>query len=104
VGLPDGPPFFRFSDPAECQRVLSAAGFRDVRVVTLPLLWTFDAPEQLFDALYNAGVRTRAMLRAQSDAALRVIRAAASEEAGRYRRNGRVELPMPAVLASGTKP
>jgi SAM-dependent methyltransferase len=104
VGLPDGPPFFRFSDPAECQRVLEDAGFADVRVTTVPLVWTFDKPEQLFDALYSAGVRTKAMLRAQSAEALRVIRHAVAEATSRYLRNGVVELPMPAVLASGLKP
>jgi len=103
VGLPDGPPFFRFSDPSECDRVLKEAGFRDVRVTVVPLTWRFDAPEQLFDALYSAGVRTKAMLRAQSADALRAIRAAVGEAASRYVRGGVVELPMPAVLGSGMK-
>lgn len=103
VGLPDGPAFFRFSDPRECERVLKNAGFSNIVVVQVPLMWTFDRPEQLFDALYNAGVRTKAMLRAQSPDALRAIRGAVAEAAGRYRRGDAIELPMPAVLASGMK-
>jgi SAM-dependent methyltransferase len=37
VPLPEGPPFFRFSDVAESRRALEAAGFHDVTVRTLPL-------------------------------------------------------------------
>jgi hypothetical protein len=32
VGLPEGPPFFRFSDSAECERVLLDAGFAEPKV------------------------------------------------------------------------
>jgi len=38
VGLPEGPPFFRFGDPAESRRALAAAGFTDSAAVTLPLV------------------------------------------------------------------
>src|SRR6266851_197788 len=39
VGLPEGPPFFQFSDAVACRTTLNAAGFSDVDVVTLPLTW-----------------------------------------------------------------
>src|SRR5262245_16466571 len=39
VGLPDGPPFFRFSDPAESRGALEREGFVDVDVRKLPLVW-----------------------------------------------------------------
>ncbi len=35
VQLPQGPSFFRFSDPAECDRTLREAGFSNVRVSSL---------------------------------------------------------------------
>lgn len=103
VGLPDGPPFFRFSDKTESEAVLKAAGFADTRVTAVPLVWKFDEPQHLFDSLYAAGVRTKALLRAQSPEALRAIREAVAAAASRYQQNGVVELPMPAVLAIGTK-
>jgi hypothetical protein len=34
VPLPPAPPFFRFSEYKECQRVLTEAGFLDVALVT----------------------------------------------------------------------
>jgi ubiquinone/menaquinone biosynthesis C-methylase UbiE len=104
VQLPQGPSFFRFSDPAECERTLRESGFVDVRVTSVPQVWRFNAPGELFDALYNGAVRMKAVLRAQSSEALEAIRTAASEAARNFNRNGMIELPMPAVLASAVKP
>src|ERR1041384_7032467 len=39
VALPEGPPFFRFSDAAASRHALEEAGFTDVRIETLPLVW-----------------------------------------------------------------
>ena len=79
VRLPQGPSFFRFSDPAECGRTLREAGFLNIRVTSFPQVWRFNAPGELFDAIYNGGVRIKAILRAQSSEALEAIRIAASE-------------------------
>jgi hypothetical protein len=102
--LPEGPPFFRFSDPAECDRALRSAGFLDVRVTRHPQIWRFQAADDLFDAIYNGGVRIKAILRAQSDEALQAIRTAARDAAQQYMDNGIIELSMPAILASASKP
>src|SRR5207253_4026774 len=45
VGLPEGPPFFQFSDAVACRKTLTAAGFSDVDVVTLPLTWVMKSPD-----------------------------------------------------------
>ena len=50
VGLPDGPPFFRFSDAEECRGALERAGFAHVSVRKLPLIWRLPSPDALFDA------------------------------------------------------
>src|SRR5438046_807024 len=39
VPLPPGPPFFRFSDASECDKVLKIAVFRDVVVGQVPKVW-----------------------------------------------------------------
>ena len=104
VQLPEGPPFFRFSDPAECDRALRSAGLLDVRVTHHPQIWRFQAADDLFDAIYNGGVRIKAILRAQSDEALQVIRSAARDATQQYMHNGIIELSMPAILASASKP
>jgi len=104
VQLPQGPSFFRFSDPPECDRTLREAGFLNVTVTSVPQVWRFNAPDELFDAIYNGGVRIKAILRAQSSEALEAIRTAAREAVKNFIRHGVVELPMPAILASAVKP
>jgi SAM-dependent methyltransferase len=87
VPLPEGPPFFRFSDAAETARTLEPIGFTDVEVRELPLVWRLRSADEVFEALSRGGVRTAAVLRAQTPAAL----------------DGGFAVPMPAVLASATK-
>jgi SAM-dependent methyltransferase len=101
VGLPEGPPFFRFSSAAECRRVMDLAGFTDVHVRTLPLTWLLTSPDAVFEAVTRGGVRTSAVLRAQTPDALERIRLSVRQSVERYARGDRFELPMPAVLASG---
>jgi ubiquinone/menaquinone biosynthesis C-methylase UbiE len=96
VALPPGPPFFRFSDEAESRRSLLAAGFAAPQFRRIAQTWRLDSPQALFENLLGSTVRTGALLRAQSAAALEAIRAEVTAAASR-------ELPMPAVLASATK-
>jgi ubiquinone/menaquinone biosynthesis C-methylase UbiE len=103
VPLPPGPPFFRFSNPAESRRALEAAGFRGPEVVTLPQVWRLGSPDALFEVMRDGTVRTAGLLRAQTPEAQDAIRAAIREAVRPYQRASAVELPMPAVLASAVK-
>jgi SAM-dependent methyltransferase len=104
VQLPPAPPFFRFSDPGEAGRILAEAGFTGLLTGTVPLVWRLPTPASLFQIMLTATVRTAGLLRAQPPGAHAAIRVAVAEEAGRYLRRDIVELPMPALLASGAKP
>jgi SAM-dependent methyltransferase len=104
VPLPEGPPFFRFSDPQECRRTLSGFGFTNVKVQTVPQVWRLDSGVELFEAFLMAAVRTAALLHGQTPEALDLIRAEIVNRAEAYRREGRIELSMPAVLTSGQMP
>jgi ubiquinone/menaquinone biosynthesis C-methylase UbiE len=103
VHLPQGPPFFRFSDPDETRRTLEAAGFSHIDVQPLPLTWRLPSADALFAAMSRGGVRTAAVLRAQTPAALDAIRAAVRREVESYKWSDGYVVPMPAVLASGTR-
>ena len=50
VGLPEGPPFFRFSNADECRTELGRAGFVGASVRTLPLRWTLSSPDDVYEA------------------------------------------------------
>ncbi len=104
VPLPDGPPFFRFSDPAESARSMTAAGFASPTVETVPLRWRLQSGDALCEAFLHGAVRTAALLRGQTAEAMARIRRAIVEGAEAYRRGDRIELPMAAVLTSGTRP
>jgi SAM-dependent methyltransferase len=104
VTLPDGPPFFRFSDPAGTRATLERAGFTDVELKQLPLVWHLTSAGAAFEAFSQGGVRTAAVLRAQTPEALASIRDAVRNEVEQYKVAGGYQLPMPAVLASGRKP
>ena len=96
VGLPPGPPFFRFSDEAECRRTLLAAGFTAPQFRKIPQTWRLDSPQDLWEFMLGSTVRTGALLRAQAPQALAAIRAEVMAASSK-------QVPMPAVLSSATK-
>jgi hypothetical protein len=103
VALPEGPPFFQFSDPTASRRALEQAGFSDVRVVTLPLVWHLPSADAVFDALSKGGVRTAAVLREQTPDVLERIRLAVRAEVERHAIGNGFAVPMPAVLSVATR-
>jgi len=104
VPLPEGPPFFRFSDPDEAARSMRAAGFVDPRVEQIPLVWRLESVDALYDAFVEGAVRTAALLKAQTPEATVAIRRAIVDSLGPYRRGDAFELPMAAVLSSAVVP
>lgn len=103
VPLPEGPPFFRFSDPAESERTLRAIGFTNPLITEVQQRWRLSSPDDLFVAFYEGTARTGGLLRAQSRVALNRIRAAVIKAASTYEKDGVVEIPMPAILTSAQK-
>jgi SAM-dependent methyltransferase len=105
LALPPGPSFFRFSDAEECVRTMRAAGFEGCRVTEVAQTWRLGSVDELLRALSEGTVRNRALLRAQPEAALAKIRAAIRQGVAPYVRDeGRLEIPMPAVLAEAVRP
>jgi SAM-dependent methyltransferase len=104
VPLPSGPPFFRFSDQAEFRRSLEAVGFRDVRVLEISQVWHVRDADEFFATMRFGTVRTGALLMAQSPSQLEAIQAAVIRSCAEYCSTRGVLLPMPAMLAVGTRP
>jgi hypothetical protein len=104
VPLPPGPPFFRFSDRHESERVLRDAGFCESRVQEVSQTLRIRVPETPFDMLMRGGVRIAVILKAQSPEALALIQKSVSEDAAAYQSDGEVRVPMPCVLAAARKP
>lgn len=104
VGLPAGPPLFRFADDEECRRLFAGAGLVDARIERVALHWDLPAPDGLFDAVNSGGVRIAVLLDAQSPEALDKIRVAVREACAPYRRDGMLRIPLVSVLASAARP
>jgi SAM-dependent methyltransferase len=104
VALPEGPAFFRYSNPEECTRGLTAAGFESAAVRKISQSWRLPAGDGLFYAMKDSTVRTAGLLRAQKPTVLEKIREVMRSELAKYTSGEVVELPMPALIASGVKP
>jgi len=104
VELPEGPPFFRYSDPEECTRGLMVAGFESPKVTKIVQTWRLPAGDGLFNAMNDSTVRTAGLLRAQKPTVLKKIREVIHLALAPYIKGDAVELPMPAWIASGIKP
>jgi ubiquinone/menaquinone biosynthesis C-methylase UbiE len=104
VGLPVGPNFFLFSDPEQSKRVLREAGFAAPSFTRVAQVWRVAVPDEVFDVIMHGTVRASATLRGQSPQASATIRAAVGSTISAYQRGDHYDVPMPAIVASGTKP
>jgi SAM-dependent methyltransferase len=104
VPLPAGPPFFRFSDPEESKRTLTAQGFVNVQTLQVPQTWMLESGEALLATFRTAAVRTAALLNAQTMAALKKIHSEISSRVEAFRSDAFIVLPMPAILTSALRP
>lgn len=103
VELPEGPPFFRYSDAEECAQGMIVAGFEAPTVTKVSQVWRLPAGDGLFNAMKDSTVRTAGLLRAQKPTVLNKIRDAMREALEEYRKGDVVELPMPALIVSAVK-
>jgi len=104
IDLPQGPPFFLFSDPEECERGLRLAGFEEPKIRKIAQVWRLPAEDGLFNAMKDSTVRTGGLLRAQKPTVLEKIRKAIREEVKKFQKEDFVEFPMAALIASAIKP
>jgi SAM-dependent methyltransferase len=104
VGLPAGPPLFRFGDPSECESILRREGFISTSVTEVSVVWPFPAPEEVLPMVVSSTARLGPLLAQQAEASRHRIERAIVEGARRYATEGGVHIPGPALLAVGGKP
>ena len=106
VELPEGPPFFRFSDPDECLRSLERAGFVGVETTVVEgMEWTnLSSAGELYDTMLEGTARTRELLRGQTEDEAAAVRKLLEKRFDELVGDGRRPLRMPAVVSSGQKP
>lgn len=104
VNLPLAPPFFRFADRDQAFLTLKHAGFLDLQLKKIPIVWRGEQPTDVVDVIYKATVRTRLIVDAQSERARGKIHAALISGIENFRVDDHYEIAFPAALVTATKP
>lgn len=104
VGLPVGPSYFLISDPEQCERSLSAAGFTNFEFTQLSVVWRVTSTQTVVDTVTESTVRAAATLQAQSPAQRAAIFQAIHEAIEQYAARDGYDIHMPAVMAPAVKP
>ena len=105
VKLPDGPPYYLYTNKDECQRELHNIGFtRDsMTFETLCVKWKVPTLHFYFDAELTAGVRTAALLAQQSPDRLAKIRVAVERGVEQHATKHGYAIPMAAYIVTAAK-
>ena len=104
VGLPAGPPLFRFGQAAECEAVLRGAGFMEVAVSECPVVWPCATLEDLVRDVPTSFGRIGPLLASQAEDRRREIERAIVEGARAYQTPEWVRIPSAVVVAAGRRP
>ena len=105
VCVPQGPEYYAFSQPKACQAVLTKAGFdpSTFNFETVVSEWIVPSPNFLFESELNAGVRTAALLKAQTPETLEKISQHISAAVLRYEKGDKYAIPFAAHVVTGRR-
>jgi SAM-dependent methyltransferase len=101
VDVEQGPDPYCFSDDADFEALLDAAGIGEVQVETLSLTIAVADPDALWNGFMGSSVRMRAVIDDQSEDARRRVREAFEHRVEAHRHEDGIELPVVVKLASG---
>lgn len=104
VDLPEGPDLFGYGDEEECRTVLGGLGFDPASLTFQPVTrdWTVPTAAFLFESERGAGVRTAALLAAQTPERLGAIRAQIEESVQEYATEKGFAIPFAANVVAVT--
>ena len=104
VELPHGPDFFQFGTEEKMRTALTEIGFSDVKTVSFEQYWHVKSGAHILHAMRTGSVRARALLAAQSDAAAKGIKKFLEDTlCSMPSPAGGFDVPLPAIIGSGTK-
>lgn len=105
VELPQGPDYFAYSQQKTCQAALARAGFNaaSFHFETSVSEWLVPTTTFLFESELNAGVRTAALLAAQSSETLQKISRDIATSVNKYAKGDGYAIPFAANIISARK-
>ncbi len=104
VELPQGPDHFGYGNPDECRSALGRVGFEPASLgfQTVTVEWELPTASFLFESERHAGVRTAALLAAQTPGALLAIEASIEQAVRRYAAGNGFFVPFAAHVVTVT--
>ncbi len=103
VSPPPAPDFLQFARPDMAEKLLSRAGFSNIRFTIVDCAWDLDAPERLFEIFANGSFRAAMLLAGQSPDRVAAIRSTMTKAVSqRFKAGTRWRVPMPAALLQAT--
>ena len=105
VKLPQGPDYFAYSDSDQCRAALAKTGFgsETFKFETVTMEWQLPYASFLFESEREHGVRSAALLAAQSQEDLQAIEADMESRVGEYLKEEAFAIPYAAHVASAVK-
>jgi len=104
ASIPEGPPFFRFSDDGELAELLHGSSFADLESTTIAYGFRIASGDELWDGLLAGTVRLAATIESQPAEGQARIREAFDRLLESYRADDGYELPVAVKLTSCRKP
>lgn len=102
IALPPGPGATDYADPARAFPAMEAAGFDDLRLVTVDSRWWIEDAAAPFDFFKDGTVRGGALLRLQPETHKAAIRSAVvATVTANHGERGPWDVPLPSVVISG---
>jgi ubiquinone/menaquinone biosynthesis C-methylase UbiE len=103
-GVPEGPPFFRYSDEASMRGLLASADLQDVTIERLAFMHTVHGgPDALWNQAISATVRMSAAIRGQPPQVRQRVRAAFDELVGAHQANEALRIPVSILIGSASR-
>ena len=97
------PDFFKFSAPKFNRAIFTSAGYLPPVVEEASQIWRIENEDEVFNTMYHSTVRTAALLKSQSERALKKIRSEIAKSVRQYETPSGFEIPMPAIVTAAEK-
>jgi SAM-dependent methyltransferase len=101
---PAGPDFFRFSDPAELEQLLTGAGLRVVETTGLRFAHELAGPGELWRGMLSGTVRMHSLIAGQDEATQARIRSELEGAMREHAVGGGYRVPVSVRIGSGGQP
>jgi SAM-dependent methyltransferase len=104
TAMPEGPPFFHYSDRTIGQQALERVGLIDIAIEEVPMTWPIRSAATVLRYFRDGGARIGEVLRQLSPESAQQVEASVAAALAEHGSPGNYAVPTAAVIFSGYKP